>query len=92
MSFTPPNIKPEDEPRFHCTDCFDEVSGFRYFYCRGSGEEWRETPPHIYRNLPVNNCGRPNAHYGHPYVEKCHCWQKNPAVAELKRKLTGTKR
>jgi hypothetical protein len=62
----------DDDPRAltFCQDCHDEPSGWREFMC------------------PERPCGRrPSAAHrsAHTYVERCHCWQVNPAVAQRKR-------
>ena len=74
-------VSEADEPRFHCTDCHDESSAWRPFWCAGMGELRRLEKP-ITAAGDLASCGRMRAHIPHGYVEKCACSATNPVIAE----------
>jgi hypothetical protein len=59
----------------------------RYFCldCHDESSGWREL------NCPEDRCGRHERHYAHSYVVRCHCWQRNPVVAERRKRFENRK-
>lgn len=79
-AFTDPNY-------VFCTDCRDEISGFRLFWCVGGGELAEHERPAPERELPVYYCGRKLRHGPHRYAERCHCVLTNPVIAQKQERL-----
>jgi len=61
-----------------------DEDGPRYFCldCFDESSGWR-----IFLCQGGQMCGRTVAHTAHPFTKRCHCWQRNPVVAERKRRL-----
>lgn len=80
----------DDEVRYACLSCRDESSGFRPFWCPGTGEHRTLDRPARSEGSIVE-CGRPQAHGSHDYVARCECWLRNPVV-EARRQRQLVKR
>jgi hypothetical protein len=76
----------EDDPRtfVFCTDCQDEPSGWRIFWCHGSGNQFRENPSARDEGFQRGPCDRKIDHAAHTFVVRCHCYGTNPKVAKAK--------
>lgn len=83
-------VSDDDGPRYFCLSCRDESSGFRPFWCPGSGEHRTLDRPARSEGSIVD-CGRSHPHGSHDYVARCECWQRNPVV-EARRQRQHVKR
>lgn len=70
------------EQTFACLTCRDESSGYRLFWCPGSGEQFAgwDAKTNWYREFATCACHRPNTHGPHTWAGRCECWQTNPTV------------
>ncbi len=85
-----------DEPTYHCLDCYDEPNGWRVYWCQGDGE-YRKSPqdkPAVEKHATTRDCERNKAHYPHTYTERCGCFYTNPirAAARERRKQAAQER
>ncbi|MCR4375632.1 MAG: hypothetical protein NUW22_12365 [Acidobacteria bacterium] len=74
----------EDDPRtwYFCQDCHDESSGWREYFCAGSGALKDPARRPYALTVPVYPCARKQGHAPHAYVEKCPCYATNPVIAK----------
>lgn len=79
-ALAPMPVSDDDGPRYFCLSCRDESSGFRPFWCPGSGEHRTLDRPARSEGSIVD-CGRSHPHWSHDYVARCECWQRNPVAS-----------
>jgi hypothetical protein len=76
----------DDEPRFFCTSCYDEPSGWQIVWCTGEGEQRQSDPSARALSTRIAPCGRRSkagrVHAPHTYAEKCPCVETNPVIAK----------
>lgn len=84
----PPTRDDEDGPRYACPDCQDGEWG-PAMWCPGSGAERATTKHERHAKLETVNCGRPKPHAAHTFVQRCHCWGRNPNVERKRRERTA---
>jgi len=81
----------DDEPRFFCTKCFDEPSGWRVCWCPGDGSARESEPNARALSTLVASCGRTGhggvPHQPHTYTERCSCWTVNPVIAKQRQRM-----
>ncbi len=77
----------EDEPTFHCLNCFDEPAAWRFWWCQGKGKQRDLVPTERVSSFPICDCGRWKPHGPHTYMARCECSDTNPIIGEHRRRL-----
>lgn len=79
----------DNEPRFHCLACLDEPSGWRSFWCPGTGQFRSHEKPERATRLTMHPCARPKDHGQHPYVDYCECRETNPVIHQHRQRMAA---
>jgi hypothetical protein len=79
VAFEFPKPKPEDEPTFHCRECYDEPNGWIVCLCPGRGKFINPSCTTA-RASRVVQCVRHQDHPPHTYAERCPCVPSNPTI------------
>jgi hypothetical protein len=79
VAFEFPKPRPEDEPTFHCRECYDEPNGWVICGCPGRGRLINPsyTTARVSR---IVQCLRTRDHPPHSYAERCPCVPSNPEI------------